>query len=249
MEHSVAKKVAAKLTSEHVTPEPKWKIRLEKVLYGSAIFSLAVISGILLSFVTLYIFQFFTPASFKHGNVFRLPFHFLTYTFPYIWFALSGAAVFLAVYVARKTPKGYRYRIGSLLTVALLIVSFFALIFHLSHVNEKAERFINERAPGGFHSMTEKQWNHPEDGFLGGRVISKEGMSFTIEMHGGETWKVMTSDATVFYGKNDMNIGSLVMISGQKQGNGVFMASTVKITGMPHRMNNKEYHPSRDKER
>jgi hypothetical protein len=168
------------------------------------------------------------------------------YTFPYIWFILSGLTVLLAVYVTRKTPKGYRYRIGFLLTIATVGVFLFALIFHLSHINERAERYINERAPGGFHSMTEKQWNHPDKGFLGGRIIDKEGMNFDVEVRGGEKWRVLTSDKTVFYGKEDVAIGNSVVISGQKKDRDVFMADTVKSTNMPHSMN-KEYHPERSK--
>lgn len=246
MEPSIAEKIANKLIKEHIIPEPEWKIRTEKWLYFGAIFLLVMLSGILLSFVTLYLFQFFILTSPRHSGIPRFPFHFGAYTFPYVWFILSGIAVLLAVYVTHKTPKGYRYKRGFLLAIATVGVFLFTLIFHLSHMNERAERFVNERAPGGFHSMTENQWNHPEEGFLGGRITSKERLNFDIETRGGETWKVITSDKTVFYGKKDVAVGSSVMISGQKQDKGIFMADTIKSTNISHGMNN-EYHPEGNK--
>lgn len=241
MTKSLADTLAERLEKEHITPEPAWKITMEKILYIMSAGVLVLLSGMLLSFVMLHIIQFAWFDEMFAGNSVEMMqrshrSQFWLGTFPYTWFTLSLVIAVLATYVWYKTPQGYRHHASSIFLVATVFVCISAFALHASRINERAERFMMHRAPAGFEIMVERPWNRADQGFLGGRIVRQthQGTVFDIETRDGLVWHVMTDGSTIFYGKDDFDTGSLVLMRGHMQShNDSFRANTVKIMRLP----------------
>lgn len=139
----------------------------------------------------------------------------------------------LGVYVIKRAPKGYRYHTSFLFVIVASGAFLLAISFHFSRVNERAEQFVFRQMPNGFAVITEKQWNHPEEGLLAGRVQKVAKENFEVQVQSGNVFRVVVNGNTVFYGKRDVATGNFVMVHGEKERDRVVVAETVKIVEVP----------------
>ncbi len=231
MTDSIKNKIAQKIKEENITPEPRWQIQGEKMFYFAAASLASILAGLLFSFVVLHIVQFMIPGPGNpggHTGTGRPP-HVALYIFPYLHLLVALLCVGLAVYVLRKTPKGHRYQVGFLSLAGAIVVFVVATVFHMSHINERAENMFAGRGPAVFDRLAEGQWARPEKGVLGGKVESIAEESFTVRVPQGEVWTVILDKDTVLYGKDRLSFGNQVFIEGSKEGEYIFVARRVKI--------------------
>ncbi len=238
MMNSVAQKIADKLRAEKIIPISERRVSAERIVYWLAVATLTLLAGLMMSFVFLFFIQLFGPRDFFIPG--HPPFMRFLLLFPYIWILFTIILFTAIVFVVKKTPHGYRYQISFIILLLIGGVSIFATLFHLSRIDERAERVILGKAPQVYTTFLEKRWNHPDDGVLAGEVVKIRGKDFDIQPPQGDVWKILTDENTIFVDEESVVEGDRARIIGTRQERGVFLAKKVKLIDRGAR-NQKEF--------
>ncbi|MBP9698050.1 MAG: hypothetical protein KBD65_02585 [Candidatus Moranbacteria bacterium] len=240
----IATLIAEKLTREKIKPIAQWRVTSEKFTYWLVAITLVLLAGFFASFVFLHVRDILTPTF--QGRHPRPPMMLFLRVFPYIWLALSLVLVAASLFVIKKAPRGYRYGVGITLFLASVVVFILITLFHLSHVDERAEGFVARQGPRGVSQLVERQWNRPEEGALSGRVTAINLPTFEIISHSGKRWNIITDSNTVFRGKKELAEDAFVTLLGEKSDEETFQAEVVRT--LPPRRDRQKEPPVRAKD-
>ncbi|MEI8186384.1 MAG: hypothetical protein WCG19_06790 [Chlorobiaceae bacterium] len=93
---------------------------------------------------------------------------------PYVWFILI-AVFFLVIFTAvSRSKKGYSYSAVRVITWLLLTTIPLSVVFYTSGIGRSLHWYLTEHYSVYFHLVNgnEQDWTQPENGRLGGKVIS-----------------------------------------------------------------------------
>ena len=187
----LAKRVFDRITTEHVTPRPRWEFLFKNYFFW-ALGALAVALGALAVSATIFEltsveWQF---ALVTHNSLFS----FILDAAPFLW--LGALALFIGIgYMnVKKTNHGYRYPLAFIALGAVLTSLSLGGALYAAGLGGALEEIAGNNVP--FHqSVVAEQnalWLAPERGLLSGTVVSSapEVTSFVIRDAEGSEWTV-----------------------------------------------------------
>ena len=140
---------------------------------------------------------------------------------PYMWilvfimFAVAGYENF------KHTNKGYRYSVGVILLIGLIINLVFGIIFHFLGISRIIDQDLSENSSfvRSSDSVRRIDWNQPNRGIISGKVISySDGSStFVLQDFNGNLWTI-SSRYVPDVSLDLISTSSEVRVIGVKQG-------------------------------
>lgn len=192
---SLAKRVFARITEEHLTPRPRWEFVFENYFFWG-----------LGAFAVLLGASAFSAIIFEVANVdWRLSgvthSDFVSFFFdaaPILWVIVFALFLLIGYLNVRRTNHGYRYplkviALGAILTSLTLGSAMFA-----SGFGGAVENITGDQIP--FHRSIQNRvhswWFAPEKGLLGGEVLSvaPDVSSFVLRDFKGTLWTIDGSE-------------------------------------------------------
>ncbi len=221
-----AKKVMDKIKVKDIKKIPEWHFLLKRIFIWCSL-AVAVLLGAFA--VSMVIFQLANVdwevmPRLPHGPI---PFFFRA--MPYFWAAVSVLLFVFVYFDFKHTRKGYRYGAGTILGVGIILSLVIGIGIYSFKASERADVFLRMMPPYRRLNMDrEKMWVSPENGLLGGKVVSVQGTTMMVlEDFGKEMWNVDMS-AAVFMPPDTLNVGDNVRLIGEMKKVGEFSAFEVK---------------------
>ncbi len=207
---TITKDVMKKIEDNHVEPKARWKFLLKNYSVWVVSFVLLFMSSIVLS-VVLYILSV-NDWDVYHAfseNVFL----FTLLTLPYLLLFISVIGFLLLYITVRHTRRGHRFTTVSILGVIFVLSFFIGTLLHAVGVSEQVDEVMTSNVPGytSVINTREYRWEHPERGFIAGKVIGIPQTSmFILKDNLGKEWVVLvTSTEKLSEGKKFRVIGEL----------------------------------------
>lgn len=242
MQQEKTKKIIEKIKSDHIVPEPKWRLNLASYLFWVAVFFMIIFGGISFSLI-VFNFLDFGPGFFHFfalGKIVRI----FVFTAPYLWIALFVLAIFSGILAFQKTKRGYRYRAVFVGSLSVIFVSLLGVGLHFLKINEQLERGFS-----GQRNLTfplERRWSSPKEGMLGGEIREVFPQSFMLLDFRDETWKVFYDRGTEIRLRGGLAPGMQAGIIGEKIGEREFQARFIRpLPGQGQKMPCSENCPRR----
>lgn len=174
------------------------------------------------------------PEFFHHLGIGRYM-RVLFVTAPYLWFSLACIAVISGFVTLRKTHRGYRYSMLFISSVSVLVIMLLGAVVHMSKFNDHIGKGI---AGGGVpRSMVfpaEGRLGQPDQGMLGGRVISVSEGQLIIEHPHEEQWTIVYDEHTQIDLPYTISEGVMIEVVGEQSDDHVFHAKFIRP--LPDRM-------------
>ncbi|MFT7558020.1 MAG: hypothetical protein ACI83D_000701 [Planctomycetota bacterium] len=181
--------ILTRLRESKCTPRARWCFVLERLaLFIPGI--LAVFTGALS--VSVAIFSLSNAGWRFYRVTHDSLFGFSLEALPYLWILLTALFVGIAIYQLRKTDRGYRYHVPSLLLLSLLLSVLLGILTFMLGVGAKVDSFAGHMAPAhkGVLSHLEDTWLAPDEGrLLGVLVESQDTWAVLIDLR-GERWSL-----------------------------------------------------------
>lgn len=220
------KKTVKKLKERHVTPIPRWRFVLEKLLLWVAVIAVLVLAAVALSTSFFLITQFDWSSDF-FGNLGF--FRFLFLSIPYFWIVLLASLILLAYLVVRKTESGYRYSWVKILLIIIGASIGMGAVAQFADIGRRTNDLAFSNIPRyyNFVRLREHQWSDPEGGLLAGEIISIGMNSINMEDLTGKEWSIKISDETFVASMAKIEKGEFIRILGNKGWASSFEAKSI----------------------
>lgn len=229
MKSEKTSQIIDKIKKEGIKPIPKWKANFSNYLYWAFLIILILIGGFFASFLIMDYFNVL-PEIARQVNLQKFFFIVFT-TAPLLWIILLFLSLFFAFLAYRKTKKGYRHKITSIIILLVLIISFLAFLNHITKINNHMERFLENQGPPRFNRFApprEDRFFNPGEGMISGEIEKIEGNNLLIEnSHTGEEWTVIISPDTKIKRAGHLSAGSKIIVIGEKLEDGTFQAKAI----------------------
>lgn len=214
--------IKKKIKLEHITPKAKWKFYLGNFAWWFLFVLLLVITSIAFGIVMYMIkgadwevARLVTSGVWGH----------LILVMPRLWLAFIVITTIFAVWEFRKTKKGYRFDIITILAIVLIGSMLFGSFVYASGLGEKLDSLLTDRMPlyhGRLHQQM-KLWDRAGEGMLIGGIMDINDREIIIHAPGGVEWLVDVSDIN-----SKFEIGDIVKIDGLKSSDNTFKAITIR---------------------
>lgn len=158
----------------------------------------------------------------------EMPFDDIATSLPALWLACFFLFAASAWFGLSRTRRGYRYRPLNILAVALAASLGLGAALHGLDAGRLAHNFIASRFPA-YDRLTHipyDEWSRPDQGYLGGEVLSVDGGSLRLRAFGGVEWTVDISAAVNSVDEPLEDEGD-VAIRGARTGPRAFKAQTI----------------------
>lgn len=226
-----AKDIVAKIKHEKITPLTHVRLRWKSILFWIVWGLLMIIGAIGFSLIIINILDI-RPAFFHYMGIGRYV-RALVVTAPYMGLGLAMIALISGFLAIRKTRHGYRYSILFITSMSVLLIILIGFVVHITRVNDRIGAGMMEGGiPRHMVYPLEERWRNPDQGMIGGRVVTMAENEFVIEGLRGDRWVIMHDDATTFAPFFDVTVGAMIEVVGQKKDGNVFYA---KFVGPFHR--------------
>lgn len=202
MTSKLASCVLGRIETESITPRPRWQC--VAFAYSSwAIWGVSVGVGALALAIVWYVL---TSAPYMlyeatHTTVFTL----LVDLIPLLWLLLLGVMLVLAVVEMRRTKRGYRFPLFTIVGSSVAFSVLGAVIFHLAGFSMWFDSALGQYVKGymSFDKMEVKMWHNPMYGrYVGVIVVPAAGLppAFLPQPEfrdaDGVVWRVITESLT-----------------------------------------------------
>jgi hypothetical protein len=140
-------------------------------------------------------------------------------------FALFAVSAYIGL---SKTRRGYRYRSVTAIALAAAASLALGLLLHSFNVGSAVHDYLSARIPAyrNYTYIPYEEWQHPEEGRLGGEALSVDGTNLRLRDFAGREWTVDISSATISFSESPVEEGD-VAISGEQTGPNSFKAKTI----------------------
>lgn len=223
----LSNKIIQSIEDQAVRPVPRWQYAAKKILFWIMSVLLVFFSALALA-LAVYLIQSIdwrVYAMFGYGNMLV----FILNAFPYAFIFLLAVFLISAYYFYRKTPKGHKINVSTLVLLLVFLGLGAASMLHILGINREAY-FQLARMPF-YHQMMftkEREWSHPDRGLLWGEVVSVSRNDFSLRDMSGKNWKVAYDNSTFFEDRIYSDQGQNVKIIGQRNGIDNFQAKKVQ---------------------
>lgn len=230
MEDKLIDKTLDRIKAEQIKPKPRW----EHLLFNAGKWTLFGACGLVGAIGLVFIFNILAGADWDmHPRLGFGLFRLILLSLPPFWVVLMVSAIVLAYVVIRNTRYGYRYEAKH---VMLMIFGLVAVI-GLASFFFRADDFLERRMPRMMHGydranqMQQQAWSNPENGMLGGTVITFDDGSRLIMLKdfSGQDWRVeMDKQARIQLPVKSQVIGTRLKMMGEKIGELHFRAAIIR---------------------
>lgn len=173
MKESIREHILETLKKEKITPKPRWHFLLKDGFLWFGGIGAMIVGSIAMSVV------FFLGAN-QEGFIAKVLFlsgwrEFLSYAL-ILWLVLLILFLGIAWYNIRHTKRGYRFHVAFISMIFILPFLGGAFLYEVG-AGHFTEALVNTYIPSYETVMERRQslWNHPEQGLLGGKIISFRG--------------------------------------------------------------------------
>ena len=188
--NNIEKNVKEKIKEGNIKPLPKKFFVLKNYIF----WLLSILSFIVGSFsVAGIIFSFQNSEWELYEKINESFFIFTIEWLPAVWFLLLLLLIGFSVYNIHNTKYGYKYRMGGIIAISIILSIVGGFILYYRGVGEAMNRYFIEKMPE-FNRIIDEElrlWSRPEEGFLAGRVIEINGNSILLEGNNGIYWEVL----------------------------------------------------------
>jgi len=221
-----SKSIVEKIKESNIKQKPKWYFQLIRLLRW-VIYIGCIVMGSLAFSVILYSIQQTDFNAFTHIKHSRL--EFFLGLLPFFWIVVMIVFLFLSIFVYRKSAWGYKYKLISLLSFSAFTSVILGLIFYILGGADTLEKAFAEKI-SYYETVREQKinaWMQPENGFLGGEIISLNPETLWLKDFGESTWEIDFQGAFVAE-KAQLQVGAKVKLIGMKTGDKKFRAEEIR---------------------
>ena len=197
--------------------------------HRAAFWCLAGLSILLgaISFAVL-IFAAFDVARTGGQDFDQMPFDDVAIALPAIWGACSIVFAVSAWFGVSRTKRGYRYRPPLVMALAMIVSLALGGALYGLDVGRRVHEFLAEHIPAyeAYTAIPYAEWSRPDEGYLGGEVLSMQGQSLRLRSFDGVEWLVDTAGAEITTDGTPFEEGD-VAIRGTRTGLKSFKAISV----------------------
>ena len=220
------KSVMQKIEERGLSPRPY----LYFLARRSVFWTLAGLS-IFLGAVSLAVAIFAIEDSFQSGgkSLNDMPLDEILLNLPFLWLAVFGLFLLSAFFALRYTRHGYRYHPILIVVLAGLTSAGLGLILHVLDIGSAANRFLDDHFPAyaAYTYVPFDEWRHPDQGKLGGTVLSViDGHSLILRDFDGRDWTIDIT-ATTIDTKEPLAEEGDITIRGVRTGPAAFSAQVI----------------------
>lgn len=158
-----------------------------------------------------------------------MPFDDVLLGLPIMWAIATPLFLASAVLTLRRTRRGYRLRLASLVGLAVLASLSIGFVLNAFDAGRGVHEFLAKRIPGyaAYTTVPYAEWSRPDEGFLGGEALAEDGGILRLKAFDGKEWTIDIEGAR----REDID-GSLVeegdvAIRGTRTGTSAFKAETI----------------------
>ena len=148
---------------------------------------------------------------------------------PLLWVASFGLFVFSAYYGLRNTKRGYRFHPVRVITAASILTVGLGLILHVVDAGQALQNILSAQFPSyaNYTYVPYDEWRRPDEGFLGGEVLSVEGVkSLKLRDFDGKEWTVNITASSIVL-EDPLDQGGDIAIRGERTGPSEFKAKSI----------------------
>lgn len=172
-----------RIETEDVCPRSRWFFMVQECFIWT-FWLLSVVVGAFAVAVSLFVAVHHQYALYEatHENLFT----FMVEVLPYLWLAVFGSTVYLAVYNLRHTRRGYKYSLTTILLSSLILsfaggsaLQYFGLGYTIDNIlGQQMQIYVSQE------KLEERLWQVPDEGRLVGKMIlSTSAPTTTIIFH------------------------------------------------------------------
>jgi hypothetical protein len=216
-----------KIKDEKIQPDERWKYLLRKYSVWVVFFLIELICALAISatyYLSTQIDWEISGIGVGRAILFISPF------LPYFWIILAIFFAIAAFLGLRRTEKGYRLSIFKMIVIILLILFGFGAFSLAFGLGKRADQDIGKIFSSYSSNVTTKeaQWSRPEQGFLGGTVLSGSANNFQLQDFSGKNWNVETNSGTEIRPSAEVSAGEKIKILGQEENTQTFQAEEIR---------------------
>lgn len=226
----LTQKTLAEITKKHIRPIPLWVTWSRNTAYWVGAMVLALLSAL----ATAASFHAMTEIDWDA---------YMKADFSWIEIVLSGVPLFsmvlvvlffwVTIYFLHQTRHGYRYPTMLLVSVFFSTSVVFGYFIEISPLDEPAENFLlyalphKDTLPTRLLPSAARQWSQPENGLLGGTVLSSSDADFQLIDSSEKLWTIeYTSDALTSDARLEPNED--IKVIGNQEDDTIFKASEIR---------------------
>ncbi|EKE20002.1 MAG: hypothetical protein ACD_8C00067G0008 [uncultured bacterium] len=227
-----SEEIIGKIKCEHIAPVPRWCF-LARGYALWVLFAISVILGSLSFAVIVHIANSGDWDVFNHlgGN-------WITSTvmlLPYFWLVFLGIFALVAYLNWKHTKYGYRFRRRWIVLGSVGMSVFLGNVFYAFGMAQEIDKLMTKSLPfydESKHKARRELWLKPENGFLGGKIISVDEITeeLIVEDENGDRWNV--DDNNVIWENEKLEQkGKIIKVIGEKDGERKFVAKEIRRCG------------------
>lgn len=226
--------IIAKIKEDNIKPTPKWQCNLVNWSFWLAVGAAIFFSSIFFSFLLINILEIpLEIFRYLHlGRYLRILFQVV----PYVWLILVLVSMILGLVAFQKTKHGYRYKFIVVVSVAMTLVFMLGFIFRQNHVGDPIKELAENRMPAHLRGRPFNKAQSEalvEEGLLAGEIVVIGNEELDIKNPLKENWRILITKNTKIQDREGLNIGDKIFIVGERIGDFVFQAFSIRKAGEP----------------
>ncbi len=178
-----------KIQDKKIKQNSLWKFVFKNFIFWMLFSFSVIIGGLSFSIIIFYLNQTEVDLFLDINN---LKIEFLFKILPFFWIIFFILFLVTSVYGIRHTKTGYRYSSFLVFGSSIILSILFAFFFFFLGSAKQIEEIFSENIVI-YNSFKEKKiaiWSKPKDGFLSGKVLSKETERLILEDFNGKKWEI-----------------------------------------------------------
>jgi hypothetical protein len=217
--------VLARIEKLGLKPRPYLAVLGHRVAFW-CLAGLSILLGAISSAVL--IFAAFDQARTGGERFDKMPFDDVAIMLPMIWAASSILFAVSAWFGVSRTKRGYRYRPSMVIALAMVISLAMGGALYGLDVGRQVHELLAEHIPAyrTYTTIPYTEWSRPDQGYLGGAVLSMQGQTLRLKAFDGVEWLVDTAGAEISTDGTPFEEGD-VAIRGTRTGAASFKAVSV----------------------
>lgn len=227
MPKEFTEKILNRIKQEHITPRPRWHfLAKDGALWAAGALAIAIGSVAVSVVIFVLANHDWAIGRILHDSVWGDVFS----AIPLAWLGAFVLFVVAAHYNACSTKRGYRFH-TFILIMAMALPIVFGYGLYRAGASHVTEELLDSYFPG-YQTMLERRdalWMHPEQGILGGRIVSVEGGGrFILQDRTGDEWEVYShiKDEDL---QEYADSGAIIGVTGERQPDGSLVAESVRL--------------------
>jgi hypothetical protein len=186
----ISQETLKKIEEKNISPHPRWKFLVKDALLWISFSSFVFFGSLAMSAILfMLVSQDWDIYNYLHRTLAQ---H-IAISMPYLWLSLLIIFIIVAYYNFKYTKIGYKYEIRNVIFVSIFLSIIIGSILFGLGLGSKIHRLFFLEVPGYNQLIFSKEdvWMNPQDGLLGGKIITIENShDFILSDENGRNWEV-----------------------------------------------------------